>query len=123
MRMVQRPRRKILRYLLGGGVVSSGAMLAWVHDSDQDLQRLNDGGLPNTYQPEKINEYWGQHPKVAVGRLLTITGSTVPFLARLLWTRWMGELQDEEVQKQFAVEFRLLVIVRHMRIELIGIIM
>jgi len=81
--------------------------LHWPHDN-ANFQTLSDERLPRTYDPLMIQVYWGEHPRIAVRRVLQIAGEVSPFLARLVYCHCSGDLKEPEVQQRLAIDFRLL---------------
>ena len=98
-------RRGLALAATGTGV----GLMAWTHDAEERKQQLSDAGLPLAYLPERIDEYWNQHPAIVTARLFTILGEGLPFLARLGYAKYTGRLDQEEECAEMAVEFRLLV--------------
>ncbi|CEM03639.1 unnamed protein product [Vitrella brassicaformis CCMP3155] len=71
-----------------------------------DKGREEDIGLPLFYDPEAINQYWDRRPKQVRRRLVQVLNEATPFALRVLvdWRR--GRLDDENIKKKRAVQFR-----------------
>jgi len=89
-----------------GGVAALGfAGVAWAYAGGRaELLRLDDEGLPLSYEVEAIKEFWDAHPRVVLWRLCQILHYVIPFLANTGMKYKMGMLDSEEAQVRHAQE-------------------
>ena len=99
--------RNVAWTLLGSGAVGVG-YLGWAEShGNRQIVGLSDEGLPRTYQPGEIQEYWDKHPNIALARVVTIGCTILPFLSRLLSTNYLtSDMENESVKQDYAIEFR-----------------
>lgn len=62
-----------------------------------------DSGLPLTYEPDAISEFWSIRPVSVVSRMLQLAGISADFLIRLAWDAASGQLEANEVRRAIQI--------------------
>jgi predicted unusual protein kinase regulating ubiquinone biosynthesis (AarF/ABC1/UbiB family) len=80
--------RRLARAAAAGACGVGAALMALAQHGQWRFARLQDEGLPLTYEEPRIRDYWDAYPSVAAWRLSQIVNSVVPYLARLAFERF-----------------------------------